>query len=305
LFLKSLKENIGIIPEVTVATAYSHKHQREIPVTRSYYLFDSLIPQFDNFTENWNWERLSKIESQSLNSSPNCINRIKKIRENIFEQGESIPETRLSEIENYVETYCGKLSAYKTISMVRRELKILFNELVNGINLHGSLIIQKLLDFYNAERREKGYLRSQIKVSVNDFISEIPQLDEEDFLLPNNKEHGCPFVDDWGDIYKYFIICFAIESLKSIKFRAYLRKCQRCEIFFIAKKNDKRIKYCNNCSAKSSLTGKDRALYQREYRERKKQEKLANDREAKIENYMKHGWSRKEAEEIIETDSKL
>lgn len=85
-----------------------------------------------------------------------------------------------------------------------------------------------------------------------------------------------------------------------------LKKCHNCGKFFETNKIDERIKYCEVCSPKSKWSKEKSAKYMREtYRPRKKQEKLAKEREARINRIMQAGWSREEAEEIIEADSKV
>jgi hypothetical protein len=54
------------------------------------------------------------------------------------------------------------------------------------------------------------------------------------------------------------------------------------------------------------MTSEERRRYQRDYRKKKRLEKLAIEREARIENLMKEtGYSRKEVIEIIEADQKI
>jgi hypothetical protein len=85
-----------------------------------------------------------------------------------------------------------------------------------------------------------------------------------------------------------------------------IRLCQKCNLFFITQKIDRRIKYCSICSPKSKMTSEERRRYQRDYRKKKRLEKLAIEREARIENLMKEtGYSRKEVIEIIEADQKI
>jgi len=85
-----------------------------------------------------------------------------------------------------------------------------------------------------------------------------------------------------------------------------IRLCQKCGLFFMTQKIDRRIKYCPICSRKSKMTTEERRRYQRDYRKKRRHEKAAIERETKIENLMKRtGYSRAEVIEIIEADSKM
>lgn len=88
--------------------------------------------------------------------------------------------------------------------------------------------------------------------------------------------------------------------------RRKLKRCKRCDKFFVSQKVDDRIKYCQKCSHKSSLTNEQRREYMRKYRRNKKKEKHVERLEARIENLMDNlGCTREEAVEIIEADSNV
>lgn len=79
-----------------------------------------------------------------------------------------------------------------------------------------------------------------------------------------------------------------------------------CKKYFISQKDDSRIKFCQSCSPKSKMSREKKNELQRKWRQKKKEEKLAIQREARIENLMKRsGYSREEVIEIIEADSMM
>ena len=85
--------------------------------------------------------------------------------------------------------------------------------------------------------------------------------------------------------------------------RAKLKKCHECDNFFKASKNDSRIKYCSECSPKSKKNRAKSAKYMRQYRLKRRQEKMAEKREAKIINYINNlDCTREEAIKIIELE---
>jgi hypothetical protein len=84
-----------------------------------------------------------------------------------------------------------------------------------------------------------------------------------------------------------------------------IKKCKWCKCYFIASRIDKRILYCAECSSKSRMSKETRRRYQRDYRRKKRIEKMTKERESRIDTIMKSGFSREDAIEIIEADSKL
>jgi ferredoxin len=102
------------------------------------------------------------------------------------------------------------------------------------------------------------------------------------------------------------IISYSLGEFLLNNDRKKLKRCNRCDQFFPAKKADARIKFCSSCSPKSKMSKERRREYQRKWRQKKKQEKLAIQREARIKNIMKRsGYSREEVIEIIEADSMM
>jgi hypothetical protein len=88
--------------------------------------------------------------------------------------------------------------------------------------------------------------------------------------------------------------------------RRKLKLCQHCDKFFIAKKLDPNRKFCSDCSSKNRMSREERRNYQRQYRQKKKQDRIAQEREAKIMNYIdKLGCTREKAIEIIEADAMM
>lgn len=85
-----------------------------------------------------------------------------------------------------------------------------------------------------------------------------------------------------------------------------LKICQGCNKFFIRSKNDNRINNCSDCSGKSTLSQGQKKQYMREYRKKRRREKLAFMREARIQNTMKRAeCSREEAIKFVEADEEI
>jgi len=137
--------------------------------------------------------------------------------------------------------------------------------------------------------------KSHFKENLNPFITYKPKIIDSGV-----------FKDAFRSIFIDDIVAYSLCEYLLNNDRRKLKLCEQCNKFFIASKVDARIKFCSNCSPKSKMSKKKRREYQKKYRQKKKQEKLAIQREARIENVMKRaGYSRREAIEIIETDESM
>jgi hypothetical protein len=114
-----------------------------------------------------------------------------------------------------------------------------------------------------------------------------------------------------GFLSNYRVYCkydtfLLVEFLKQPKNKKLLHICNMCNKFFISQKDDSRIKYCSSCSPKSKISRERKNELQRIWRQKKKQERLEIQREARIENLMKRvRCSREEAIEYIEADESM
>ena len=103
----------------------------------------------------------------------------------------------------------------------------------------------------------------------------------------------------------YAVIYCLIELLKNESNRERIRKCTRCQRFFFASRLDNRIQKCKQCSSKSTLSKDQRKLYQQEYRAKKKKDREDQKREQRIRKIIDAGFTREDAIEMIEADSKM
>lgn len=105
----------------------------------------------------------------------------------------------------------------------------------------------------NLETTYNAWCRSMSFFAEGNIIIEKPPFNEGDF------SH-----DLWDRLSQHFAqalaFCF-IEFLRHPGNQALLRKCVRCERYFIASKNDVRIKKCPNCSPLSSMSKEERRAY--------------------------------------------
>jgi hypothetical protein len=88
---------------------------------------------------------------------------------------------------------------------------------------------------------------------------------------------------------------YLVNALNDLDFHL-LRKCQWCNKYFCASKNDERIKYCSLCSQKTKMT----KVQKREYERKRRQTRKFERKEAKARSLMKRGMTREEAESAYE-----
>ncbi len=161
----------------------------------------------------------------------------------------------------------------------RRVLRIFINEFINQKrNLYKTLSFIPYLIDYN--RLKKPVLI----IDMDGSLIDEPIFEEYQF-------------DEWrySDIIAYCVVCF-FKSTKNIK-RIY--KCDRCEIFYISTKIDKRNRYCPSCSPKSKMTREERRKYMKRYRDDKKSGKeneIVLLKKMHIRKLIKKGLTEKEAE---------
>jgi hypothetical protein len=103
--------------------------------------------------------------------------------------------------------------------------------------------------------------------------------------------------------YMNSIAYFSVTEFLLQNDRKKIKVCQKCNNCFVTIKADTRIRFCPRCSPKSKMSKKERREYQKKYRQRKKQERIANEKKARIENFMKNlDCTREEAEKLIDAD---
>ena len=183
-------------------------------------------------------------------------------------------------------------------------------------------------EFYKKIKAYKPYLDVKIGEKISDgsgleryIVSESNCVEEKIVFINDDEFYRKKFIklNDLFDSDEYFrnppknsfnefitsIVGYSLTNFLLNDKLAKLKKCHGCDKFFKASKNDKRIKFCPDCTSKSRKSKDERAEYQKQYRLKKKQDSTAQEREAKIMNYIdKLGCTREEALDIIEADSK-
>ncbi|MDH4205623.1 MAG: hypothetical protein OEV45_08850 [Desulfobacteraceae bacterium] len=171
----------------------------------------------------------------------------------------------------------------------------------------------EIKEFYNLLRDFRKTVKWSVDI-VND-MSHSPfkdRLVEGFYVVPDGFYELIenPFMESEGtqELFKSFIyssIGYSLILFLLNNDRRKLKICERCEEFYVQTKLNPRQRYCKKCSPKSKMSKERRNEFQRKYRQKKKQEKLAQERKARIKNLVNKGWTREEAEEIINADSMM
>jgi hypothetical protein len=204
---------------------------------------------------------------------------------------------------------CNQLQFINVLSSLVRgdyeKLNKLYRELLDSRK--DSLKINRTYHHNNAIYLRNNLLNRAYKSIMPKLnISDTGEL-EKSYILTDVGLIGSHYdIESRFNSYLNSLLGFSLSEFIINKDLRKLKLCQRCNIFFIAKKKDKRIKYCPTCSKKNKMTKEDRREYQKKYYWNKKHQKLENDRELTIQKHMENlGCTREEAEAMYVTDQEL
>jgi hypothetical protein len=224
-----------------------------------------------------------------------CVNDLMKNADELDKLKSKIPQKRLQELNNLREPYIDIHILHRRIEKLQNDYRNILDRIIEGAPLNEiPTLAEKFKTIYDVSKMKTTKL-----IAGRDSFEEIPLIDETNYI--RNKINRGWFIELQDEF-----VHWMVEFFRERHNRKYIKKCPYCGNFFIAGRIDHRIKFCNECSPKSKMSKEARRKYQQEYRRKKRQEKFAIEREARINNIMKKtGYSRKEVIEIIEADSKL
>ena len=207
----------------------------------------------------------------------------------VSKQSESFSKDRIEEIREIAEHYRKVAGPLRAFDEYRKQIKIVFESVIKRENIYEN---QWFLNFFRKSKISAG---PHLSISKDGKIFEKSLFYEGWFSgrrFPKAFRQGLAY-------------CLA-HFLKSTDNRALIRKCEKCQKFFIASKRDTRIKKCKDCSTMSTKSKEWKMEYMRGYRKKKKIQKEKQGIERKVENYMRNlGITREEALSIIKADSML
>ena len=203
-----------------------------------------------------------------------------------------------TQIIHYFEWLCPE---HIRIIQIRDNLRILLNVLTSKQpeNEDFTNILMNFVETYNEKSFSGVFLDRSNKHNIK--IENSPPFDADFFL---NRMDTIPKYQ-LDEYYNRPIAYCLIEYLKDENDKKYLKKCDFCKQFYIAKKLNPKQLYCPPCSKKNKMTPEEKAKYMEGYRANpaRKKTMAKKKREALIQNLMDNaGKTRKEAEMIIETD---
>lgn len=242
---------------------------------------------FQAFLEKWRLERKPEAHYERNRYLPEWEKEASSL-------SESFSEERFWEIEQIATHYSKVSGALRAFDEYRKKLRKLIEEVLEEKNIFEN---KWLRGFFKKSRLTGG---PYLAISKNGEIYERPLFSEKSFLVNQQAK------DLFPKTYKQALAYSVIRFLKPPNNRALIRKCGRCEKYFIASRNDKRIKKCKACSPMNEKSKEWRKEYMRGWRKKRKQEKEARDIEAKVAHFMGElDITREEALKIIKADSML
>jgi hypothetical protein len=234
---------------------------------------------------------------------PEIINELKKlikigrVKSKILQK---ISEERYSELKNLTKAYIDIGVIHDHISRYQNDLRTTLNAIIEGKNLYNNKIFENYLAQYSSGSKIDIILQPDGSFSYDsDFLK------EEKYYLENTPFIFDPIFEDSGYASHSLAVAYCLIEFVLNYDRRKLKKCSYCNEFYIQAKLYPKQKYCSNCSSKSKMSKEKRREYQRNYRQKKREQERALQREARIKKFVNAGWTRKEAEEIIEADSMM
>ncbi len=238
---------------------------------------------------------------------PDVLGHIEELMETdrqIHNKKNEVSIERFKELEALLKKHLEIIYLHEVIKETQKNFRDILENVTKGKRLRENFPFL----YYFKQLREKdpfldyfkhyNHANTKLAISDGDFLIEVPLITERKYL--KTKEIN------WHVVIENDLRYCMIEFFKHEESKRYIHHCKNCKKYFVAKKIDKRIKYCPLCSPKSKMGKEERKEYQKKYRGKKRKEKIAHERGAKINNYMeKLSCTREEAEEIIEADSNL
>lgn len=217
------------------------------------------------------------------------INELMTITESINALKSEIPESRFRELLELLDKYDDISKLHRKIKNIQKDYISILEMIVEGKSLRDIPLIYELIKTYYSMPT------TELKPK-EDFLEKIPPIRETSYQTLKS-------ISDWYILQKH-LAYFMVEYFFWEQSRKYLRQCNKCKKYYVARKNYKRNKFCSDCSPKSRMSKEKRREYQKKYRQNKKQERLTSEREARIKTLMNNlDCNREEAIDIIEADA--
>lgn len=273
-----------------------------IPLDRFRKNFNAILNQIEKYSPG---ESHTKLWRNYHNELYGQIEKIKGSSHQISKSSGEISNEQEKDVAKLLENEV--VCAHHDISHEQVVIKIILNRFINNIKLYWNTYIEDILNKYN--RWTNAYISLQPDCSLKNKQIQVREEWFINYTPPAQQDNKYDYGLLGKRVLKTYISAvdyFFVEFLKKDGNASLFHLCEKCGKYFVAKKVDKRIKYCPLCSPKSKMGKEERKEYQKKYRGKKRKEKIAHERGAKINNYMeKLGCTREEAEEIIEADSNL
>jgi len=206
---------------------------------------------------------------------------------------DSIPEQEFSNIRRLSSNYLQISEGNKVMRKTQRKLKFLFEEILAGKNLYESPSIERFVKDYN----DSSFLNnSKVYIEKSGELTEELNITEDQFTKIKEENEIVELLS-WPGSYQSAIAYFLINYLKSDRNRKLIYKCDKCRKYFITLKIDNRNRFCPVCSKENKMTVEERKKYMQQYREKKKENKIAKQREEHIKRCLNAGMTKEEAEE--------
>ena len=239
-------------------------------------------------------------DSQRLSEICENIEQECKAGRKIEQLKKSISEGKYREIRKLKDDHYQVLREHKSIEAIQFDLREMLQEIITTRSLANNEIVQKFLDQYKVISAENTYLT----ISKGGIIIE-KTLFKQDFF--NERAYG-----DFRNFQKYYefpIIHAFVKFFKNPDNLKYLKQCEHCPKYFIAKRLTETRKFCSrSCKNKfynAKRTPKEILEAVQASRKNKKDKVKTQTLNQRLTHMVSQGWAKEEALEILREEAGL
>ena len=170
-----------------------------------------------------------EVETRMGPNTLDQINQLARIGHTISELMTGADKDNLNDLDAISEKSQKIFELHKKIGHLQAECKELLNPVGTGHSLNQNPALLHFLDIYNAMPT------NQMAIGDDDGLVPLAPIDENMFL-------GVKKICGWYDVFLNTLAYCVVGFFKSKRARSFLRNCQQCEKFFIARQGNQ--KFC-------------------------------------------------------------
>lgn len=215
-----------------------------------------LLPFWKSFRQaKYYYKDMRKISKKQYNTIMKQLSRkanVENISKKILEEFGSYLTNKEKEVKFF--EFCIILQGLIELSALRKDIKKILMDKIDGKNLYETEELHKILSCYD-NQRETIYLRPFFKVLKDGEIGEFFHISEEDFLSSRYSSNDAPFNNSpfyyfpWTTGYEILVVELFIKYFIFEK-KHSLKRCKYCNKFLIPSHGNAILCNSNSCKRK-------------------------------------------------------